>query len=151
LYVRVVRHCGGGSVLLDAGDPDEFEVVRRDLEEVVLGEVRELLSMVDCPAVKVAEDALYFAFHLEHPEPDKVPVKLPRLPIVVTYIPKHHVTVLEFKVEFYAGRGAVLDLSTVRYYFILTPTSTTCFKDYTLNPANIETATKIILGGSEES
>ena len=129
-----------------------YELIKRDLKEVVEEEVRTLSSLIDCPKARVAEDTVYFEFRVE--SPPNPPVSLPRLPTMVTYVPKAYVTVLEFKVEF-VDRLRTLAMAIVRYYFISnlvapTPTPTACFKDYLVIPANIEDiALEIIREGGE--
>jgi hypothetical protein len=130
---------------------DVFQQIRRDLEEVVEGEVRELLSLIDCPKARVTEDTAYFEFRLESPpSPSSLPFNLPRLPVMVIYTPKAYVTVLEFKVEFMRDNDIPLAMAIVRYYFT-TSTPTACFKDYLIIPANIEdVALEITRGDSGE-
>jgi hypothetical protein len=118
-----------------------YELIKRDLKEVVEEEVRTLSSLIDCPKARVAEDTVYFEFRVE--SPPNPPVSLPRLPTMVTYVPKAYVTVLEFKVEYVRDNDVPLAMAIVRYYFISnlvapTPTPTACFKDYLVIPANIE-------------
>ena len=114
---------------------DIFLQVKEDLRKVVEEEVTALLNLIDCPKVRVTEDTAYFEFRLESPpNPSSLPVSLPRLPTMVTYIPKAYVTILEFKVEYVRDNDVPLAMAIVRYYF----TSTVCFKDYLVIPANIE-------------
>jgi len=130
---------------------DALLQVKEDLKEVVEGEVRELLSLIDCPKVRVTEDTAYFEFRLESPpNPSNLPFNLPRLPVMVIYIPKAYVTVLEFKVEYVRENDVPLAMAIVRYYFT-SSTPTACFKDYLIIPANIEdVALEIIRGGGGE-
>jgi hypothetical protein len=127
---------------------EAYKLIKRDLEEVVEGEVRELLSLIDCPKARVMEDTEYFEFRLERPpSPSNLPFNLPRLPVMIIYVPKAYVTVLEFKVEFVRDNDVPLAMAIVRYYFT-TSTPTACFKDYLIIPANIEdVALEIIRGG----
>jgi hypothetical protein len=131
-----------------------YELIKKDLEEVVEEEVRTLSSLIDCPKARVAEDTVYFEFRLDPPNPSSLPasppVSLPRLPVMVVYYPKAYVTVLEFKVEFMLDKDTTLAMAIVRYYFItFTPTSA-CFKDYFIIYANIEDIARIIAGGGGE-
>jgi len=130
---------------------DIFLQIKEDLKEVVEGEVRELLSLIDCPKARVTEDTAYFEFRLESPpNPSNLPFNLPRLPVMVIYIPKAYVTVLEFKVEYVRDNDVPLAMAIVRYYFT-SSTPTACFKDYLIIPANIEdVALEIIRGGGGE-
>ena len=127
----------------------EYLTIKKDLEEVVEEEVKMLTSLVECPRARVSEDTVYFEFRVEGSR--DLPAKLdsPRIPAptMITYIPKYHVTVVEFKVEFMVDRLRTLAMAIVRYYF----TSTVCFKDYLVIPANIEDiALEIIREGGEE-
>jgi hypothetical protein len=119
-----------------------YELIKRDLEEVVEGEVKMLTSLVECPKARVAEDTVYFEFKVEGSP--NLPINLPRLPTMIMYIPKSHVTVLEFKVEFYVDKNTTLAMAIVRYYFTST---TTCFKDSIIIYANIEDIAKMIVEG----
>jgi hypothetical protein len=128
---------------------DTLLQIRKDLEEVVEEEVKMLTSLVGCPKARVAEDMVYFEFRVEGSRdlPAKLdsPARIPA-PTMITYIPKHYVTVVEFKVEFMVDKNTTLAMAIVRYYF----TSTVCFKDYLTIYANIEDIAKVIAGGGEE-
>jgi hypothetical protein len=130
-----------------------YELIKRDLKEVVEEEVTALLNLIDCPKARVVEDTVYFEFRLDPPSPSSLPasppVSLPRLPVMVVYYPKAYVTVLEFKVEYVRENDVPLAMAIVRYYFT-SSTPTACFKDYLIIPANIEdVALEIIRGGGE--
>jgi hypothetical protein len=132
-----------------------YELIRRDLEEVVEEEVRALVNLVECQKARVSEDSVYFEFKVDFKasrDSQTLPVKIDvqqRLPAptMIMYIPKYHVTVVEFKVEFMVDKLRTLAMAIVRYYF----TPTICFKDSIIIYANIEDiAREIIAGGGGE-
>jgi hypothetical protein len=126
---------------------EAYKLIKRDLEEVVGEEVKMLTSLIDCPKARVVEDMAYFEFRVEGSPSLPINPNLPRLPTMVMYIPKSHVTLLEFKVEFMVDENTTLAMAIVRYYFTST---TTCFKDSIIIYANIEDIAKIIAGGGGE-
>jgi len=117
-----------------------FEVIRRDLVNVVEEELRRLESSFEfkCRDARVWEDQFYFEFNIDYPFGD--------LPATMTfYTRKTKVEQIAMKVEVLTMEGVSYHIATIWFYFV----KGRCYRHHVVHSARLNDLAHAIIETSK--